>query len=127
MLRIEDSKYAMRMWPASLARSEHCLDFIEAKTGKLVNAPDEYAIWCMPDPAAPWLQGCGPIELVSLERSFGMQPADIPEGAEKFVLRDGMTCMLTRPDGPPAMFAVPLRHQPPPYRNFQVLTPVRAN
>ncbi|EIW63137.1 uncharacterized protein TRAVEDRAFT_17592 [Trametes versicolor FP-101664 SS1] len=83
MLPIHGSDYTMRMWPGSFARSEHCLDFIETKTGKAINAPDDYSIWFMPDPSAPWLQGAGPVELVSLERSFGMQPADIPEGEEK--------------------------------------------
>ncbi len=128
MLPIRDSEYAMRLWPASLARSEHCLDFIKTKTVKPINVPDDHSIWHMPDPSAPWLQGGGPIELVSLECSFGVQPADIPEGEEKFVLRDGMTCMLTRPGARAAILTVPLRHQPhTPYRNFDVITPTRGH
>lgn len=128
MLPIHGTEYAMRLWPGSFARSEHCLDFIETRTKKPINVPEGYTIWFMPDPSAPWLQGTGPVELVSIERSFGMLPADIPVGEEKYILKDGMTCMLTRPGARAAIFAVPLRyHQHSPYRNFDVITPTRGH
>lgn len=128
MLPIPGSDYTMRLWPGSSLRSEHCLDFIETKTGKPINVPEKYSIWLLPTPEAPWLQGTGPVELVTLERSFGLQPTEIGEGEERYILRDGMTCMLSSSDGPEAIFDVPLRRQlHMPYRHLKVLTPTQGH
>ena len=45
----------------------------------------------------------------SFERSLGFSEADIPPGAEKFVLRDGQTCLLKRPGHRDVQFKVPVR------------------
>ncbi|KAI0755496.1 hypothetical protein C8Q74DRAFT_309992 [Fomes fomentarius] len=49
------------------------------------------------------------VELGSLERSFGLSQREIFPGQERFVLRDGMWCMLRRPGHRDVRFSVPIR------------------
>ncbi|KAI0759380.1 hypothetical protein BD413DRAFT_597982 [Trametes elegans] len=113
---IADSDYSMRLWPGSITGSEWCLDFVHSKTLEPKNAPFIFELWAVAvgDPiainTAPWL----PLDVVgerlkSLEHGFGMKPEQIPEGEEKFVLRDGQTCMLKRPGRRAIRFTVPNR------------------
>ncbi|KAL1950998.1 hypothetical protein VTO73DRAFT_147 [Trametes versicolor] len=106
---IPDSKYSLRLFPGSLSAAEYCLDFVDSATGKPVNSPFEYELWGVPDPDAPWLSMPITAKLRSIERGHGIKQKDIRPGAEKFVLRDGQTCVLMRPGKRPARFTVPLR------------------
>lgn len=104
---IPGSSYSLRLFPGSPARKEYCLDFVKTSTGLSVNSPFEFELWSIgSSTTAP---GCGPVRLRSLECSWGYSQKDIPPGAEKFVLRDGMTCMLKRPGHKPVRFTVPKR------------------
>lgn len=123
IVALPDSAHSVRLWPGSLASAEYCLDFVETQTGKPINVPDDYTLWFVPPPNSPWLQGVGPVQLISLERSWGVPPMEILEGEEKFVLRDGMTCVVRRPGKRDALFTVPLRQQSQtPYDTMDVLT-----
>ncbi|EIW63827.1 uncharacterized protein TRAVEDRAFT_41255 [Trametes versicolor FP-101664 SS1] len=105
---IPESKYSLRLFPGSLSAAEYCLDFVDA-AGKPVNSPFEFELWGVPDPDAPWLSMPAPGKLWSIEHTFGIKQQEIPPGAEKFILRDGQTCMLMRPGKRPLRFTVPLR------------------
>lgn len=108
---IPDSKYSLRLFPGSFSAAEYCLDFVETATGKPVNSPFEYELWGVPNPDAdtPWLSipMCG--KLRSIERSHGIKQADILPGEEKYILRDGQTCVLARPGKRSLRFTVPVR------------------
>ncbi len=105
---IPDSKYSLRLFPGSLSAAEYCLDFVDA-AGKPVNSPFEFELWGVPDPDAPWLSIPAAGKLRSAEHTFGFKQKDILPGAEKFILRDGQTCVLMRPGKRPLRFTVPLR------------------
>ncbi|KAH9890031.1 hypothetical protein C8Q73DRAFT_667719 [Cubamyces lactineus] len=125
---IPDSNYSIRLWPGPVEHAIYCLAFIDNATEKYVNVPADHTLWHLPPPAAPWLPGAGAVELVSAERSMGIQPEDIIEGEEKYFLRDGMTCVLTRPGKEKALFSVPLRQQPRGlYDDAHVMTGVRLD
>lgn len=87
---------------------EYCLDFVETSTGKPINSPFEFGLWTVGNRTAPHV--CGPVRLRSLEAAFGYSLKDVAPGEEKFVLTDGMRCMLTRPGHKPLWFTVPTRH-----------------
>ncbi|OJT05946.1 hypothetical protein TRAPUB_3133 [Trametes pubescens] len=106
---IPDSKYSLRLFPGSLSAAEYCLDFVDSATGEPVNSPFDYELWAVPDPDAPWLSLPMTGKLRSIERGHGIKQKDILPGEEKFVLRDGQTCVLMRPGKRPARFTVPLR------------------
>ncbi|CDO68151.1 hypothetical protein BN946_scf184938.g3 [Trametes cinnabarina] len=125
---IPDSDYSIRLWPGPLEHAIYCLAFVDNATQRYINVPTDHTFWHLPIPSAPWIPGAGPVELVSAERSMGIQPEDIIEGEEKYFLRDGMTCALTRPGKENALFTVPLRQQPRGlYDSAQVMTPVRLD
>ncbi|KAI9061218.1 hypothetical protein FKP32DRAFT_1678544 [Trametes sanguinea] len=125
---IPDSNYSIRLWPGPVEHAIYCLAFIDNATQKYINVPTDHTLWHMPPPSAPWLPGSGSVELVSVERSMGIDPKDIIEGEEKYFLRDGMTCVLSRPDKENALFTVPLRQQPRGlYDDAHVMTPVRLD
>lgn len=106
---IPDSKYSLRLFPGSLSVAEYCLDFVDSATGEPINSPFEYELWGVPDPDTPWLSMPIIGKLRSIERGHGIKQEDILPGREKFVLRDGQTCILMRPGKRPARFTVPLR------------------
>ncbi|OJT05947.1 hypothetical protein TRAPUB_3134 [Trametes pubescens] len=106
---IPDSKYSLRLFPGSISAAEYCLDFVDSATGEPVNSPFEYELWAVPDPDAPWLSLPITGKLRSIERGHGIKQADILPGREKFILRDGQTCVLMRPGKQPVRFTVPLR------------------
>ncbi|KAI0642811.1 hypothetical protein C8Q79DRAFT_1012831 [Trametes meyenii] len=110
---IPDSQYSIRLFPGSYSNREYCLDFLDTETGKPVNSPFEYELWAIPDPDAPWLSLPMSGKLHSIERTHGIKQGDILPGCEKFILRDGQTCMLARPGRQPVRFTVPLRRYGP--------------
>ncbi len=106
---IPDCKYSLRLFPGSLSAAEYCLDFVDSATGEPVNSPFEYELWAVPDPDTPWLSMPITGKLRSIERGHGIKQEDILLGEEKFVLRDGQTCVLMRSGKQPVRFTVPLR------------------
>ncbi len=83
------------------------MDFVETSTCRPVNSPIKFELWMVGSHTSPHV--CGPVRLHSLESAFGYSLKDIAPGEEKFVLTDGMTCVLTRPGQKPVRFTVPTR------------------
>ncbi|KAI0644634.1 hypothetical protein C8Q79DRAFT_912749 [Trametes meyenii] len=105
---IPGSKYSLRLWPGNPYVNEYCMDIVDTDTKQAVNSPFKFDLWVIPDPDAPWLSG--PIGcLRSLERNFGIPQQDILPGEEKWVLRDGQTCLIRRPGEKDVRFTVPVR------------------
>jgi len=109
---IPDCDYSIRLWPGVSDQHEFCLDFVHTKTGKATNSPFEYELWSMPDPITPWLSK-PPTKLISLENCFGVGTPDIRPGEEKFVLKEGLTCLLVRSGKQDVHFTVPSRRSAP--------------
>ena len=107
MRQIPRSKYSIRLFPGSPALREYCLDFVETRSGRPVNSPFEFGLWTIGNHTARHVYG--PVRLRSLESAFGYSQRDILPGEEKFVLSDGMTCLLTRRGHKPVRFTVPTR------------------
>lgn len=110
---IPRSRYSIRLFPGSPHVQEYCLDFVDTQTGRPVNSPFKFELWSIPNPSTPW-SGLGSYRVYSLEQSFRVPQPDIIPGDEKFVLRDGQTCLLKRPGHKDVRFTVPVRHQPIP-------------
>ena len=104
---IPHSRYSIRLFPGSPALKEYCLDFVRTSTGQPVNSPFEFELWSVG--ASSTLFPCGAVRLRSLESSWGHSRQDVLPGAEKFVLTDGMVCLLKRPGQKPVRFTVPTR------------------
>ncbi|KAI0364690.1 hypothetical protein BV20DRAFT_1057041 [Pilatotrama ljubarskyi] len=109
---IPDSKYSIRLFPGAHDAAEYCMDFVETATGQPVNSPFEYELWSVPNPDTPWLTAVMTMQLRTIESAHRLKPEDIRPGTEKFVLRDGQTCMLIRPGKRPVRFTVPVRPLP---------------
>ncbi|KAI0639080.1 hypothetical protein C8Q77DRAFT_1163273 [Trametes polyzona] len=120
---IPDSDYSIRLFPGSISAAEYCMDFVETATGKAVNSPFEYELWGVPNPDMAHITMTMTGKLRSIERAHGIKQEDILPGAERFVLRDGQSCLLKRPGKDPVMFTVPLRRrqQPPSTAPLHVL------
>ncbi|KAI0351334.1 hypothetical protein OH77DRAFT_1429884 [Trametes cingulata] len=110
---IPNSEYSVRLFPGALDAAEYCMDFVTTATGEPVNSPFEYELWNIPNPETPWLGIPVVGQLRSIEHAHGIEQKDILPGEERFVLRDGQTCMLTRPGMRPVWFTVPIRPRPP--------------
>ncbi|KAI0752788.1 hypothetical protein C8Q80DRAFT_1217221 [Daedaleopsis nitida] len=104
------SSYSIRLFPGSLSSQEFCMDFVDTSTGRPVNSPFAFELLQVSDPGGTPLPGA---RIRSIER-------DISRGEEKFVLRDGMTCILRRPGRRDVEFTVPIRPTPPPSRRDDV-------
>ncbi|KAI1782526.1 hypothetical protein LXA43DRAFT_1103894 [Ganoderma leucocontextum] len=105
---IPSSQYSIRLFPGSLAHREYCMDFVLTSTGHPVNSPFKFELWVVPSSSTPWLGGL-PMRIHSLERVYGYQDAKISPGVEKFLLKDGQTCLLKRPGHRNLRFTVPIR------------------
>ncbi|RPD65316.1 hypothetical protein L226DRAFT_531096 [Lentinus tigrinus ALCF2SS1-7] len=102
---IPNSEYSMRLFPGAFKTREYCLDFVKSDTGEPENSPFEFELWALLGPSLyPYS-----MRLLSLEQSSGIRPEDIVPGAETFVLRDGMVCLLKRPGHRTVRFKVPVR------------------
>ncbi len=84
------------------------MDFVRTDTGKPVNSPFQYELWRTADV----LSARPSARLTSMERTWGIKQKDIDPGEEKFLLRDGMTCVLKRPGCKDLRFTVPVRVTP---------------
>ncbi|KAI9057207.1 hypothetical protein FKP32DRAFT_1762474 [Trametes sanguinea] len=107
---IPDSDYSIRLYPGSISAAEYCMDFVVTATGQPINSPFEYELWAIPHPDAPHLT---PLtgRLKSIERAHGIKQEDILPGEERFILRDGLTCLLRRTGKKPVRFTVPTRRR----------------
>ncbi|OSD01895.1 hypothetical protein PYCCODRAFT_1478080 [Trametes coccinea BRFM310] len=107
---IPDSSYSIRLFPGSISAAEYCMDFVVTETGQPVNSPFEFELWAIPHPDATHLTPFTG-QLMSIERAHGIKQEDILPGEEKFILRDGLTCLLRRPGKKPVRFTVPTRRR----------------
>ncbi|KAI0700832.1 hypothetical protein C8T65DRAFT_557212, partial [Cerioporus squamosus] len=108
---IPNSSYSIRLFPGCFLAKEYCLDFVDSKTGVPVNSPFKFELWVVPNPSAPWFTFAPSHRVTSLDSAFGVQQDEILPGHEKFVLRDGQTCLLRRPGCRDVRFTVPIRQQ----------------
>ncbi|KAI0326910.1 hypothetical protein GY45DRAFT_1258057 [Cubamyces sp. BRFM 1775] len=109
---IPDTKYSIRLFPGSISAAEYCMDFVDSASGEPVNSPFEFELWGVPDPDTPWLSMPITMRMRSIENVHGIKQEDILPGHEKFILRDGLTCVLIRPGKPKIQFQVPVRKLP---------------
>ena len=86
------------------------LDFVNTETHEAVNPPLDYELWAVPEQTTPWLS-MGGTQLRSVEDGFGIETSEIQPGEEKFILTEGLTCMLVRPGERNVRFKVPIRRQ----------------
>ncbi|KAI9059093.1 hypothetical protein FKP32DRAFT_1580613, partial [Trametes sanguinea] len=107
---IPDSIYSIRLFPGSISAAEYCMDFVVTATGQPVNSPFEFELWAVPHPDAPHLTPFTG-RLWSIEHAHGIKQENILPGEEKFVLRDGLTCLLRRPGQKAIRFTVPTRRR----------------
>lgn len=105
---IPNSDFSVRLFPGAFGRQEYCLDFVRTDTREAVNSPFDFEMWAVPGPSSS-PQVVVPMRIRSLESASGVTPEDMKPGAEKFVLRDGMNCLLKRPGHRTARFVVPIR------------------
>ncbi|PIL25621.1 hypothetical protein GSI_11370 [Ganoderma sinense ZZ0214-1] len=105
---IPNSPYSVRLFPGSIALREYCLDFVDTATGNPVNSPPGFEVWSVRGGSAGMGDGVS-ARVLSLEHTFGFGGASLKPGAEKFVLRDGQTCLLKRPGYRDVQFKVPTR------------------
>ena len=111
MRKIPGSEYSVRLFPGCYSLREWGMDFVRTATGEAVNRPFKFELWAVPNPKGPATQmGCG--RLTSFEESFGIARDKIRPGEEKFLLRDGDTCLLKRPGEKDIRFTVPIRPLP---------------
>ncbi|KAI0688970.1 hypothetical protein C8Q76DRAFT_765596 [Earliella scabrosa] len=102
---IPHSPYSLRLFPGSVSLKEFCMDFVHTKTGRPVNSPFPFELW-----STSGQFHCQPtVRLVSLERLWGHSQKSVAPGEEKFVLREGTTCILRRPGRRDLRFTVPVR------------------
>ncbi|KAH9890100.1 hypothetical protein C8Q73DRAFT_793446 [Cubamyces lactineus] len=109
---IPGTKYSLRLFPGSISAAEYCLDFVDSASGEPVNSPFEFELWGVPNPETPWLSMPITMRMRSIENAHGIRQEDILPGHEKFILRDGLTCVLIRPGKPKIQFTVPVRKLP---------------
>lgn len=103
---IPHSSYAFRLFPGALSRREFCMDFVHAHSGQPVNSPFAFELWALSDGLHP-SQRIRPLECV-----WGYTQDKIAPGEEKFLLKDGMTCIIRRPGHKDLRFTVPTHLAP---------------
>ncbi|KAI1785983.1 hypothetical protein LXA43DRAFT_1065411 [Ganoderma leucocontextum] len=84
---VPESKYALRLWPASPSHQMHCLDFVDTETALPVNLPSGFELWTVLANSPDTVEYQ---RLHSLENIYGYYDEAIVAGEEKFVVRDGM-------------------------------------
>ncbi|KAI0705486.1 hypothetical protein C8Q76DRAFT_630684, partial [Earliella scabrosa] len=96
---IPGSEYCLRIWPGSLERREHCVDFVLAEdTNRPVGPPRRYKL-CVDSPTNRRWFGIGLKALKTLEEIMGVPKSQRKPEEVKFVVLDGMSCVLTGPKG----------------------------
>ena len=87
------------------------MEFVHTATAQAVNSPFPYELWSVSNLAMSGLSVPMVGRLKSAECAFGIRQEDILPGEEKFLLRDGQTCLLKRPEKRPLRFTVPIRQR----------------
>ena len=82
------------------------MDFVRTSTGEAVNSPFQFELFQVPNQANPYVPTA---RIHLLEHGWGENT--ILPGEEKFVLKEGLTCMLTRPGKRGLRFTVPVRRR----------------
>ncbi|KAI0033228.1 hypothetical protein K488DRAFT_70005 [Vararia minispora EC-137] len=97
---IPNSEFSIRLFGKYMEdKRQYGLDFVRTSTGKSENSPFQYDLFTVPDPD---VQTAGPMmgprsgRLFSVESGLGLEPSEIHPGAEKFILSEGMCCLLKR-------------------------------
>ncbi|KAI0696210.1 hypothetical protein C8T65DRAFT_583633 [Cerioporus squamosus] len=108
---IPNSPYSIRLFPGCVLAREYCLDFVDTRTGLPVNSPFKFELLAVPNRSGP-SSALGLTRITNLDSAFGVRPDEILPGHEKFLLRDGQTCLLRRPGHKDVRFTVPTRRQP---------------
>lgn len=100
IIPLPGSPYSLRLWPASLSRREFCLDFVYTRdNNRSLNVPEGCRLSInVPMARLPWL-GIGVQDVGSVEHNCSSFTGVLPEGSEKYVLRDGLQCMMVYPTG----------------------------
>ncbi|KAI1790104.1 hypothetical protein LXA43DRAFT_1095819 [Ganoderma leucocontextum] len=98
-----DSDFSVRLFPGDPAEHLYCLDFVRNDTGYAVNSLFEFELWAGAWPRFPLAR------VFSIEDAVGLVPESILPGEEKFVLKDGYTCLLKRKGRKDMVFMVPVR------------------
>ena len=106
---IPNSEYSLRIFDTAGENGHELgIDFIRTSTGKPVNAPDNYEIWALPNDETPWAV-MPKHRINSLETRFGVKRKDLRPGVEKFVVYEGMLCLLKRPRHKDVIIKIPIR------------------
>lgn len=100
---IPDSDFSVRLFPGDPSEQVYCLDFVHNGTGYPVNSPFKFELW-----AGVWPRSAL-ARVFSIEEAVGLAPESILPGEEKFVLRDGQTCLFKRKGCRDVVFTVPVR------------------
>ena len=75
------------------------MDFVLAlDPHEAVNTPEEYTVTFKVPIAYEWLN-IGLQSLSSIEENWGIPPEELLDGGDKFLLRDGLTCVVTGDHG----------------------------
>lgn len=101
---IPNSKYVIRLWPASPSLQVHCLDFMDTETSQPVNLPSSFELWTVLTNNSTTIEYQ---RLYSMENTHGQYDEAIAAGEEKFVVRDGMQYALFRSGTEAFRFKVP--------------------
>ncbi|KAI0768666.1 hypothetical protein BD413DRAFT_614185 [Trametes elegans] len=117
---LPNSQYSIGLWPVSLHASKNCMDSVNSETREAVNSPVEFEHCGMPNPETHWW-ALPSARLRSLKRHFGIQQHKIRPGEEKWVLRDGQTCVLKPPGEMDVQSTVPTRRRPTLQYNVHIL------
>ncbi|KAI0033239.1 hypothetical protein K488DRAFT_85081 [Vararia minispora EC-137] len=113
---IPNSEFSIRLFGKYMEdKRRYGLDFVRTSTGKSENSPFQYDLFTVPNPDA---QTAGPVfgprsgRLFSMESGLGLRGIDIRPGAERFLLSEGMCCLLKRKGHRDVFFKVPIRPRP---------------
>ena len=96
----------MRLFPGSLTSREYCLDYVSGTDhSKAVDAPfSECELYVAQG------QGWPLTRMWTVEEGAGIPSDQVRPGCEKYILRDGMRCVLVRPEVKAAVeFFIPQR------------------
>ncbi|KAI0026933.1 hypothetical protein K488DRAFT_63814, partial [Vararia minispora EC-137] len=113
---IPNSEFSIRLFGKYMEdKQQYGLDFVRTSTGKSENSPFQYDLFTVSDPD---VQTAGPMmgprsgRLFSVESGLGLEPSEIRPGAEKFIMFEGMCCLLKRKGHRDVYFKVPVRPKP---------------
>ncbi|KAI0029649.1 hypothetical protein K488DRAFT_33828, partial [Vararia minispora EC-137] len=109
---IPNSEFSIRLFGKYMEKKrQYGLDFVRTSTGEPENSPFQYDLFTVPDPDAP-MMGPRSGRLFSVETGLGLKPSEIRPRAEKFIMSEGMCCLLKRKGHRDVYFKVPVRSRP---------------